>query len=82
MGGGVGGLTLRQLTRTAREYLQKNHSAKTYKKKIGTAGRRTDGNGEPISSYSRGHEKSRKCKSRQSTDGFDYNYILVNFTKN
>ena len=26
-----------------------------------------------ISSYSRGHERSRKCKSRESADGLDYN---------
>ena len=35
--------------------------------------RQTDGNGKPISSYSRGHEKSRKRKSRESTDGPDCN---------
>ena len=35
--------------------------------------RQTDGNGRPISSYSRGHERSKKCKSRESADGLYYN---------
>ena len=38
--------------------------------------RQTDGNGRPISSYSRGLERSRKYKSRQSADEFDYNTSL------
>ena len=32
-----------------------------------------DGNGRPISSYSRGHVRSRKRKSRESVDGLAYN---------
>ena len=33
----------------------------------------TDGNGRPISSYCRGHERSRKRKSSDLVDGLDYN---------
>ena len=77
-----GGVKAGQLTHTAREYLQKNHSAKTYKKKIGTADKRTDRQtdrqtetGDPFlrTLYSRGHERSKKCKSRESADGLHYN---------
>ena len=42
-------------------------------KKSGTANRRTDGNGRPIASYSRGLERSRKRKSGESADRLDYN---------
>ena len=34
--------------------------------------RQTDGNGRPIPSYCRGHERSRKPKRRESVDGLDY----------
>ena len=49
-------------------------------KKSGAADRRTDGqtdgNGRPITSHSRGHERSRKHKSRESANGLDYNTVL------
>ena len=63
--------SLAQLENT---YLQKNHSAKTYKKK--RDGRQTGGQtetGDLFLSYPTGHERSRKCKGRESADGLDYN---------
>ena len=39
--------------------------------------RQADGNEKHISSYSRGHERLRKHKSRESPDGLDYNTSLA-----
>ena len=39
----------------------------------GQTDKRTDGNGRPISLYSRDHVRSIKHKIRESTNGLDYN---------
>ena len=45
---------------------------RTDRRRDGETDRQTNRNERPISSYCRGHEKSRKHKSRESVDGLDY----------
>ena len=66
------------ILRRGLKMLQKLHKRFHHLKNPGT-----DGNGRPISSYSRNHERSRKRKIRHSANGLDYNTSLAyTLTKN
>ena len=85
--GGGGGRPPRVLSTTGRQHyslaqpeniyrritLPKHTKKKFGRQTDGQTDRQIDGNGKPISSYSRGHERSRKRKSRESADGLDCN---------